>query len=115
MGEEIDFEELLKADKIELENDVEKVLVLKNWRVEDLEFERKGKTEMIKALQFDVYLEDNEKPTTDIFSVTSKRLIKKLRPIVEKAIEKDTDTIKVGIIKTGEGFDTQYVVREQKL
>lgn len=111
MGEKIDFDSLLKAEKIELQTDTEKVLELCNWRIEERDFDRDNGKERVKMLVFDVLSEDGQKPTVPEFSTSSKRLIAKLKPVIESALKANKTTVKLGIIKTGESFNTQYVVR----
>lgn len=107
----VDWEGLLSSEKIELEEDTEKVLELSNWRVENREFERQGNTEKARVLVFDVISEDGKKPQVAQFMTGSKRLIKKLQPHVEKAEREDRHVIKIGVIRTGESYNTNYVVR----
>ena len=74
-----------------------------NWRQRAL-FDKTG-------LRFDVVEEDSV--TVDkTFSITSKRLIRALRPIIQKAENGKEDSIRVSILRTGEGLDTSYEVRE---
>jgi len=60
---------------------------------------------------FEVMEEDGKKVQKQ-FTVTSKRLIRALKPIIMKAEEERRDTISVSIIRTGKGLDTRYTVKE---
>lgn len=84
-------------------NGAEKKLKLRNWQ-DGVWFNKPG-------IGFDV-LEEDGKVVQKQFTVTSRRLIRALKPIILKAEEEKRNTISVGIIRTGEGFDTEYTVRE---
>lgn len=84
---------------IRLEAGVTKNLKLANWRQES-RFERPG-------LRFDV-LEEDAKPVNKTFSITSRRLIRALRPIIQKAMEERRDAISVSILKTDEGLNAIF-------
>jgi len=92
-----------KTDFVKLEVDIQKKLKLANWRQES-RFERPG-------LRFDV-LEEDSVAADKTFSITSKRLIQALRPIIQQAENGKRNTIHVSILRTGEGMDTSYEVRE---
>lgn len=94
-----DFEKAL----VKLEKDQEKVLVLGDWK-NDNRFQRPG-------LRLHVFEEDNKSVDKELMT-TSTRLIKKLKPIVEKAESRGLERIKVGITKIGDGFETNFIVKE---
>ena len=99
----IDWEKF-KKEFVKLETDVQKKLKLTNWHQRAL-FDKTG-------LRFDVLAEDSG--TVDkTFSITSKRLIQALRPIIKKAEKQKKKVISVSILRTGTGFDTSYEVKEQ--
>ena len=83
---------------------IEKKLKLTNWAGGEW-FGKPG-------INFDVVLEDGEKMAQKQFTVTSRRLIRGLKPILLKAEEEGRDTISVSILKTGEGQNTRYAVKE---
>ena len=99
---DIEWEEF-NTNYVKLETGVARKLKLTNWR-QRMWFNKPG-------LGFDVLAEDAA-PTTKTFTTTSKRLIQALRPIIQKAEEKGSKVILVSILRTGEGMDTSYEVRE---
>jgi len=99
----IDWEKFRK-EYVKLETDVRKKLKLTNWHQRAL-FDKPG-------LRFDVLAEDSV--TVDkTFSITSKRLIQALRPIVKRAEKQKKKVISVSILRTGTGFDTSYEIKEE--
>ena len=99
----IDWEKFRK-EFVKLETDVQKKLKLTNWRQRAL-FDKPG-------LRFDVLAEDSV--TVDkTFSITSKRLIQALRPIIKRAEKQKRKVMSVSILRTGNGFDTSYKVKEE--
>ena len=99
----IDWGEFRK-EYVKLETDVQKKLKLTNWRQRAL-FDKPG-------LRFDV-LEEDSVTVDKTFSITSKRLIQALRPIIKKAEKQKRKVISVSLLRTGEGFDTLYAVKEE--
>jgi len=89
---------------VRLVTDTEKLLKLTNWR-EGVWFEKSG-------IGFDVLEEDNVDVQKQ-FTVTSRRLLKALKPIVMNAEKEGRDAVVVSILRTGEGYDTEYNVTEQ--
>ncbi len=92
-----------KTDFVKLETEVAKRLKLTNWR-QGTYFDKPG-------LRFDVIEEDSRK-VSKVFSTTSKRIIRALRPIIQKAEEKGKSVISVSILRIGEGMNTLYEVKE---
>jgi len=92
-----------RTDFVKLETGTAKKLKLTNWS-QGTWFDKPG-------LRFDVQEEDS-KPASKMFSTTSKRLIRALRPIIEKAEKQRRNVISVSILRIGEGLDTLYEVRE---
>ena len=66
----------------------------------------------IPCLVFDVirYKDDAYEVGGKLLSVTSKKLIKLLKPLVMEAAE-DKKVLKVKIMQIGEGYDTNYTVK----
>ena len=93
-----------KTDFVKLEVGIQKKLKLANWRQEAL-FDKPG-------LRFDV-LEEDSVTVAKAFNVTSIRLIQALKPIIQKAEKLKKEAISVSILRTGEGLDTSYEVREE--
>ena len=99
----IDWEKF-KKEFVKLETGVQKKLKLTNWHQRAL-FDKPG-------LRFDVLAEDSV--TVDkTFSITSKRLIQALRPIIKRAEKQKRKAISVSILRTGTGFDTSYEIKEE--
>ncbi len=92
-----------KTDFVRLETDAQKKLKLTKWRQRAL-FDKPG-------LRFDV-LEEDSVTVDKTFSVTSKRLIRALKPIIQKAEKQRKKVISVSILRTGAGLDTSYEVKE---
>lgn len=63
------------------------------------------------GVNFSVIEEDGKKVAKQ-FTAVSRRLIRELKPILQKAEEEGKDTISVSILRTGDGFNTSYTVRE---
>jgi hypothetical protein len=90
---------------IRLDTGIEKKLRLTNWRP--------GNWFNMPGIGFDVLEEDDVDVKDKVFTTTSKRLIRKLRPIIEKTTEQGLSEISVAITRVGEGTNTHYIVREQ--
>ncbi len=86
---------------IRLERNVPKKLKLTNWRHGEW-FDKKG-------IRFDV-IEEDSVPKNKIYTVTSRRLLIALEPIISKAEKNGEKVISVTIAKMGDGFDTSYDV-----
>lgn len=54
----------------------------------------------------------NGEAVTKLFETSSIRLIKKLRPIVDKANKEGKTMISVEVIAVGDGFDRQFEAKE---
>ena len=115
MAEEINWDEATKSGNfVELKEDVEKVLVVTNFKLEKKATDAKvaaGKIEFVA----DVLEEDGKAvPEKDEikFTTTSVRLKKKLRPIFED--KKTSEKVTLKILRIGDKFDTQYSVKEIK-
>ena len=92
-----------EGEFVELQPGIVKKLVLAHWK-EDHTFERPG-------IAFDV-IEEDEKKVKKIFVTRSRRLLKKLIPLLKEAEEQGKTKITISILRIGEGFDTSYVVKE---
>lgn len=88
---------------VKFETGVPKRLKLTNWR--------QGNWFNMPGLRFDV-LEEDSVPKNKIFSTTSKRLIRALKPIILKAEAQGKQVISVSITRIGEGLNTIYEVKE---
>jgi len=86
---------------IRLERNVPKKLKLTNWRHGEW-FDKKG-------IRFDV-IEEDSVPKSKIYTVTSRRLLNILEPIVSKAEENGEKVISLTIAKMGDGYETSYEV-----
>lgn len=112
MANEIDWN-LFEGNYMGLETEEMKTAVLTNWQTVEKEF---GEDKSI-GLSFDV-VEENGKTVWEEdehkrkkFDTTSRRLIKKLKHIIQTAIAHNVTSIKVQITRVGEKFDTQYMVK----
>lgn len=101
--EKIDWSKF-KDEYVRLVAGAEKRLKLTNWTGGEW-FGKPG-------INFDVILEDGKKVTEKHFTVTSRRLIRELKPILLKADEEDRDTLSISILRTGESQNTRYSVHE---
>jgi len=104
MNEKIDWTKF--NDKfVRLVTGVEKRLKLTNWH-DGIWLNKPG-------INFDVLEEDGVKPVNQRqFTVTSRKLIRALKPIILEAEEDEKDTVSVSILRTGEEFNTRYTVKE---
>jgi len=98
-------EAIASSGFVKLVSDNEKVLVIKNCKLERIN--KYGKEEI--ELSAEVVTEDGKAVVEKVFNTTSKRLKTKLRPIVEG--KAPTDEIKLSILKVGDKYDTQYSVK----
>ena len=89
---------------VRLVTGIEKRLKLSNW-TDGQWFGKPG-------ISFDVLEEDTGLAQQKQFTVTSSMLIRLLKPIILKAEQEDRECIDVSILRTGEGSNTRYAVRE---
>jgi hypothetical protein len=106
--EKINWDEAVSSDGfVTLKTEEQKVLVLRDWALKKVEKFDKEQIEF----QAVVVEEDGEKLKGEkLFTTTSKRLKKKLRPIFEN--KKKDEVVKISVMKVGEQFNTQYSVKE---
>jgi hypothetical protein len=104
--EKIDWNKLETGGYVRLESDKEKCLLLTRWRIGTW-FERLG-------LSFQVDEEDGTLVSKQ-FTITGRRLISALKPIIKKADREGREAIRVKICRTGEGFDSSYQAIELPL
>lgn len=109
----IDWTEF-EGNYVVLEQDTAKTLILTNWRQEMKTFQDDESV----AVAFDTVEEDGKNVWEENaknrrqFSSSSRRLIKKVKPIIQKAEEENRDKIKISIMRVGEKFETQYAVKD---
>ncbi|MFH1850147.1 MAG: hypothetical protein ABH879_08280 [archaeon] len=89
---------------VKLETGTEKLLKLSNWS-DGVWFNKPG-------ISFDVVEEDGKKATLKQLTVISKRLIRAIKPVIVRAEAKGEDSIVISILRSGEGLDTRYTVKE---
>lgn len=108
--ENITWDEALKGSGkyVSFKADEQKTVVLTNWKFEQNPKDAKVAAGQI-ALKADVTEEDGE-ACEKILDISSTRLKKKLRPILES--KSPTTKVKVSILKVGDKYDTQYSVKE---
>lgn len=102
MNVTIDWEQF-KDQFVRLEQSVPKKLKLTNWVGGEF-FGRMG-------INFDVEEEDGEKVVKQ-FTVTSKRLIMELKPILLEAEKRKKKAISILVTRFGEGMATRYKVEK---
>ena len=92
---------------VRLVTGIEKRLKLTKWS-DGVWFERPG-------IGFEVLEEDGVRTPLKELTVTSRKLIRALKPIILKAEQEERSTITVSIVKSGEGLNTGYVVKDLSL
>jgi len=107
----ISWSEATASDKfVGFEEDIQKEIVFKDWKLEEVE--KFGKT----SIEFSaIVTEEDGKDMTGLeepklLTTTSRRLKKCLRKILEN--KDDTSLVKITVLKIGDKFDTQYSVKE---
>jgi len=107
--ENISWDDATKSSGyVELKQDKSKELVLTNYRF--VKEEKFGEIQI--EFQADVLFEDGEACKEKLFTTSSNRLKKKLRPIFEN--KTSVDKVKITILMVGEKYNTQYSVKELK-
>ena len=113
----INWDELLSGNYIKLTDGEPKTMVLTKWREQDKFKDDNGN--LRKGITFDVTEEDGAickdndgQPKAKEWTVTAIRAMAKLRPIVEKAEKMNKDTIKISVVRVGEGKKTEYSIKE---
>ena len=102
-------EAIVGGNFIKFEEDDQKNIVIKNWKLVETEKEFNNKKETKIEFQSDC-VEENGKKVEKVFNTTSNRLKKKLREVLEK---KDASTeVKLSILMIGKAFDVRYSVKE---
>ena len=101
MTDEIDWKKF-RTDFVRIETGVQKVLKLSNWR--------QGSWFNMPGIRFDVTEEDSEQ-VKKVFTVTSKRLIRSIKPIILEAEKAGKSEIRISILRLGEGLNTFYEVK----
>jgi len=81
----------------------EKTLKLTHWS-EGKWFDKPG-------IGFEVMEEDGVAVQKQ-FTITSRRLIRAIKPILMKAEDEGRDSLSVSILRSGEGLETRYIVKE---
>jgi hypothetical protein len=109
MAKEITWDEATENQNfVKLKPDMQKILVLTNWRFEVKPEDSKVAAGEI-AFMADCIEEDGEQVEKTV-DWTSKRLKTKLRPIFEGL--PSNVKIKLSILQVGESFNTQYSVKK---
>jgi len=109
-SETIGWDDALKGSGkfIGFKTDEQKIIVVTNWRFEQNPKDAKVAAGEI-ALKADVVEEDGE-AVEKILDISSNRLKRKLRPILEG--KNPDQKVKISVLKVGDKFDTQYSVKE---
>jgi hypothetical protein len=90
------------ADFVKIETGTPKKLMLTNWR--------QGSWFNMPGIRFDV-VEDDSQKVSKVFTTTSKRLIRVIKPFIMKAEMQNASVIYVTITRIGEGLNTYYEVK----
>lgn len=90
------------ADFVRLDENIPKKLMLANWR--------QGSWFNMPGIRFEVVEEDLQK-VSKVFTTTSKRLIRAIKPFIMKAETEKKSVIYVSITRIGEGLNTFYEVQ----
>ena len=98
---EIDWNKF-DADFVKIETGTPKKLMLTNWR--------QGSWFNMPGIRFEVIEEDSQK-VSKVFTTTSKRLIRVIKPFIMKAEMQKSSVICVLITRVGEGLNTYYEVK----
>lgn len=103
------WDEALNGKYVDIIAEEQKAVALTDWKLEQVETNFDSKKELkwkfvAKCTEEDGQIVDKE------FNTFSKVLLAKLRPIFES--KKPTDTVKIAIVKIGDGKQTQYSVKE---
>ena len=110
----IDWNEMLGGSFIKLENGKPKELVLSEWQVQT-KFVDETTKKPRPGIMFKVLEEDGKKLEGDDikeYTVTAIRALSKLKPIIEEAEAKGESSIKVNIVRVGEGRKTEYSIKK---
>ena len=105
MKEKIDWSKF-KDKYVKLVTGAEKRLKLANW-TDGAWFNKAG-------ICFDAFEEDGVAVQKQ-FTVTGGRLIRALKPVIVRAEEDGRDIIFISILRTGEGLNTRYAVKELQM
>ena len=111
--ETINWDQMLEGKYLTFANGVPKTLVLARWRPQEKFKSNNG--DFKAGVSFDVLAEDDETyegESVKEWTVTAIKALAKLRPVVEKAEAESRSTIKVRIVRIGEGKLTQYDIAE---
>ena len=94
----IDWKNFINENEVTFETDNPQKLTLTNWSSASLYGE--------PAIRFDVTSENN-KTVKKTLTTKSKRLIRQLKPLLQKAFSLGRGEIHVCITRTGTGYDTK--------
>ena len=106
INDEINWE-LFSSNYVRLFDGEPVDLVLESWRQTEEEY----KGEKSAGIRVDV-LEENGVKVKKVLVITSRRLASAIKPIIVNAEKMSEQSIKVRILKTGTGFNTQYNVKQ---
>jgi len=110
----IDWDEMMGGKFVKIEVGKPSRLVLTAWETQTKFIDETTKKAR-PGLVFKVTEEDGTKLEGDEvkeYTVTSIRALSKLRPIIEKAEASGKSSVKVNIVKVGEGRKTEYSIKE---
>lgn len=106
MAENVSWDEALSSSGyVKLEQDTRKTLAGKNVKLERVE--KFG--EEVVELSMDI-VEEDDQPVEKVFNTSSKRLLRKLRPLFE-SVAPEVE-VRFSVKKIGDKFDTAYDVEQ---
>ena len=109
----IQWDEMLAGNYIQLDSGKVKKMVLKAWKPQEQFKNNDGSLK--PGIVMECHEEDGNAFSGDdvkLWTVTSIRCMKKLRPIIEKAEAEGKDQIKISVVKVGDKMSTQYDISE---
>jgi hypothetical protein len=104
------------GDYVKLERDKAKILLLHNWKIEDIEKfkDEAGNLKKQKEFSADVLSEDGQK-VKKVFATTSFNALKGLKDVFSKYWPDNNRVVMIRIKKIGEGKSTIYDIEEQPI
>jgi hypothetical protein len=107
---EIQWDDMLGGAFVKLVTGTPSELVVKNWRPQDKFMDEK--TGNVKpGVVFEV-IEENGKEVNKTWTLTAIKGLVKLRPILENAEEQGSESVKLSVLRVGEGRQTVYDIKQ---
>lgn len=115
MIEEKELRKMCEENFIKFDDGEPKVLKLSKWRSQT-KFKNNDGTAK-DGVEFQVLEEDSQTYGNDslkFWNITAKNALKQLMPIILEAQKKGDNTIDIRVIRTGEGKNTTYSIKDLK-